>query len=139
MPNRTHQIECIVFRRNGDTFEYVLLKRAEERGGYWQPITGGVNPGEPDLAAVSREMQEEIAVVDPIRIVDLQYQFQFPLGDGRMMDEHVFCAELQPNAGITLSHEHTEYQWMTYEQALEMLKWQNNKNALEHCHGLIAG
>lgn len=140
MPSRTHQNECILFRRSADqSIHYLLLKRAEARGGFWQPITGGVEPGERDVPAVQREMREEIGVADPVQMTDLAYQFQFSTGDGkRVLDEHVFCAELKPDAEIVLSHEQTEYRWVTYQEALGMLKWENNKKALEHCHMVIS-
>ena len=31
---------------------------------------------------------------------------------------------------FTLSDEHTEFTWGSYELALEMLKWDSNRNAL---------
>ena len=40
------QVEGIVFRKNHNQTEFLLLKRLPTRGGFWQPVTGGVEEGE---------------------------------------------------------------------------------------------
>ena len=48
---QTHQAEAIVFCRYQDSFRYLILKRRPEDGGFWQPVTGGVEEGESVLEA----------------------------------------------------------------------------------------
>jgi len=49
------QVEAIIFRRNGNTIEYLLLKRLPDRNGFWQPVTGGLEEGETLVEALRRE------------------------------------------------------------------------------------
>lgn len=57
---RTTQIECIVFRKTKNVFEFLLLKRLPEKGGFWQPISGGVEKTDNSLInAAFRELKEE--------------------------------------------------------------------------------
>ena len=46
-----------------------------------------------------------------------------------VIPEYTFGVKPDSDA-ITLSKEHTEYRWVSFEDALAMLKWDSNKNAL---------
>ncbi|UCC34079.1 MAG: NUDIX domain-containing protein, partial [Candidatus Bathyarchaeota archaeon] len=50
------QIQAILFKRSGGEIQYLLLKRCPERGGFWQPVTGGLEEGENRLEALKREI-----------------------------------------------------------------------------------
>src|SRR5262245_55609701 len=56
-----HQIEVHLFRRRARRAEFLLLRRSPERAlaGVWQPVTGGIERGEPAYAAAAREVREE--------------------------------------------------------------------------------
>ena len=47
------------------------------------------------------------------------------------------------NVEITISHEHTEYQWLEFGSATKILKYDNNRNALweldERLHRMRGG
>ena len=46
-----------------------------------------------------------------------------------MIYEHCYGVEAS-NEDIKLSDEHTKFQWLTFEDAKRILKWDSNKNAL---------
>ena len=46
-----------------------------------------------------------------------------------VIPEHAFAVELK-SMDIVLSEEHIGYKWVTYEEALLLLKWDSNKTAL---------
>jgi len=56
------QTEAVIYRRNGDTIGYLLLKRLPERNGFWQPVTGGLEEGETRTEALYREIREETGI-----------------------------------------------------------------------------
>lgn len=84
---------CISVVVVGDGDRILLMRRTEERGGFWQPVTGRVEPGEAPGEAAQRELFEETglgAAVSP-----LGYEHAFALGDSRppeLMDETCFVA-----------------------------------------------
>ena len=45
------------------------------------------------------------------------------------MTERAFGVRLDDQI-IALSGEHTEYQWVTYEEAVKLLRWDSNRTAL---------
>ncbi|MFO1444112.1 NUDIX domain-containing protein [Bacillus sp. Bva_UNVM-123] len=41
---------------------FLLLKRSQKRGGFWQPVSGGVEKFEPPIQSVKREIFEETGI-----------------------------------------------------------------------------
>lgn len=130
--DRVSQINCIVFKPEGDSYKFLILKRAEDRGGFWQPITGGVHEGEDQISALKRELMEETGIIGYRQIINLKYSFTFSLphlclGD---LTENVYAVEVKPEIEIILSHEHTEYRWLTFEESLALIKYDSNKEGI---------
>ncbi|MCZ6615593.1 MAG: NUDIX domain-containing protein, partial [Chloroflexi bacterium] len=92
------------------------------------------------IQAARREVQEETgfapAVVEPI---DFVYSFPvdpvwrpFYARDVTEIIETVFTAQVE-DAEPRLSFEHDAWQWCQLDEALGMLKWPNNIEALQRC------
>ncbi len=102
----------------------------KKKGGFWQPITGGVEVGENFEEAAKRELGEELGIFDYLRIFDTGYSFEF-FDDNRQQFEKVYAVEINPETTIKLSEEHTDFKWATKEDCLNnYLKYQGNKTAL---------
>jgi lipoyl(octanoyl) transferase len=93
----------------------LLLKRAPERGGFWQPVTGRMDPGEAPIETARRELREETGA--DVAVTPLGYRHGFcydpvslgrPAGPVRGCVEEAFLARLPPGFEPTLSDEHTE-------------------------------
>jgi len=124
------QVEAIVFRRNGDHIEYLMLRRVPERNGFWQPVTGGLEEGETRIEALRREIFEEIRVKNLIRIIKNLYRFEF--FDPHPNQEYVYGVEISPRETIVLDgEEHCEYKWCRLQEALRLLHWKENKEAVK--------
>jgi dihydroneopterin triphosphate diphosphatase len=54
-------VQAFVFTTNPE-FNVLILKRVSERSGYWQPVCGGIEPGETPKEAAVREVFEETAI-----------------------------------------------------------------------------
>lgn len=123
------QIEAIIFRKNGRTTEYLLLKRTPERNGFWQPVTGGVEEGETRAEALRREIREETGVRSLLRVIDDLYYFEF--SDPNLSEEYVYGVEISCSEDVVLDREeHSDYRWCSYEDAQQLLTWKENKEAL---------
>ena len=127
--NKLKQIEVILYRVKNESLEYLLLKRTKERGGFWQPITGGVKEGEDVLESVRREITEETGVENIVNIINLNYKFNFNKGELSFV-EYTFGAEILPQNKIKISYEHDEYKWCDYKKAINLITWNGNKRAL---------
>jgi len=137
MLNRIAQVEVIVFKVVNDEILFLLLKRNATRGGFWQSVTGGVNPGEQLIEAVKRELWEETGISEFLRIVDNVYYFEFDTSEYGHLKEYVYGVEVSSNTEIKMSAEHAEMKWCNIAQALELLKYDTNKTAFKNLYDLI--
>jgi len=121
------QVQAILFKKTNGGIHYLLLKRISDTGGFWQPITGGIEKGETKTQALKREIQEETGIKDPTKIIKNVHYCEFwdyhkPEARHRLVKEHVFGVEINPSEKVTLSQEHTKHKWCNFEEALKKLK-----------------
>ncbi len=130
------QVEAIIFRRNSNRIEYLLLKRLPERNGFWQPVTGGVEEGETLTEALRREIREETGIENLVRVIEDIYYFEF--SDPNLNKEYVFGVEVSSTEVVVLDgEEHSEYRWCSIKGALQLLNWKENKEALEKLNTML--
>ena len=105
--------------------KYLLLRRSEDRdfaGGVWECCTGRVDQGEGFEDALHREVHEELGAT--ARIDFIVGTAHFYRGDERPENELLgiiyFCTIDNP-AGINIGAEHSEYRWVTPEEAYTLL------------------
>ena len=129
------QVLVIPFRSTTAAFEFAVLKRSD--GDYWQFVAGGGEEGETLMQAAERETAEEIGIAGDMLALDSLATVPkdcFAAADSwgedvYVIPEHCFAVHVL-DANIQLSSEHTEFQWVSYEQACSLLKWDSNRNAL---------
>ena len=136
----------LVFRQSGDLIETLLCARA--RPGYYgedAPLTWRLPKGTPEHGetveeTAQREVQEEtgvhVNVLAPI--TSIQYYF-VGHDDGVRYDKTVYFYLMEPRGGSTEDHD-TEFdvvEWCSYEQALELLEYDNERSVLEEARSLI--
>ena len=141
------QVQAILFRKIHGETQYLLMKRIPGRGGvqegFWQPVTGGLEEGETRIDALRREVHEETGIQNVIRIIPDVYYCEFqdfyrPEARQRLIKEHVFGVEVVSNEKITIGWEHSEYRWCRFTTAMKLLKWMENKEALEKLNKILS-
>ena len=125
------------FLSNGD-IEYAIFKRADSVVDFWQGIAGGGEEAETPLEAAKREAYEEggvspdssYIVLDSVATIPVEGVTGFLWGeDVLVIPEHCFGVEVKDQV-LRLSHEHLEFRWVGYDSAVNLLKYDSNKNAL---------
>ncbi|MFH1388106.1 MAG: NUDIX pyrophosphatase [Patescibacteria group bacterium] len=125
-----NQVEVFLFKKEGGATLFLMLKRNQQKGGFWQPITGNVKPHESFEQAALREMEEETSIKEYLEFVDTGYSFDF-FDDNRNQHEKIFGIHVSGVSKVVLSSEHTEFQWVSKEDALNRyLKYPGNKEGL---------
>jgi len=131
------QVQGILFRKINGEIQYLLLKRTLEREGFWQPVTGGLEEGETRVEALERELLEETGIKNLVRIIEDVYYFELPTILHEK--EYVYGVEVLPTEEIEIDNrEHSEYRWCSLQKALKLLKWKENKEALEKLHEILS-
>ena len=133
---RPVSVLVVVYARSGD----VLLLRRKQPADFWQSVTGSLEWDEAPIQAAQRELTEETGITDVSSLVDCQIQNQFSIlpawrsrfaPDIQSNTEHVFKLELPEICNIKLNpQEHTEYQWLTAEQAIAKASSVTNRDAI---------
>jgi len=139
------QVLVYCFRRTDDCIEYLLLRRMPKYGGFWQGITGAPEIGETLIEGAARELKEETQLL-PKSLDQVDFGYSFPVEDEwksayhpdvSSIDEYVFLAEIADSIDPILSFEHDSFKWERFDRAVGLLKWPDNKKALEICDRLL--
>ena len=121
--------------------DILLLHRADKRG-YWQSVTGSLEPQESPYEAAKREVFEETGInTDQNKIQDwnlnqeyeiyLHWRHRYPPNVSKNT-EHVFGLELPEKININISpREHLEYKWENIKEAKNKVFSWTNRRALE--------
>jgi lipoyl(octanoyl) transferase len=121
---RRHEV-AVVVRRPGP--EYLVLLRSPDRGGYWNLVAGGVEPGEEPSEAAARELAEETGLVAPVTSLGLDLSYEKPWG---RVELDAFVAEAPDAWEPTLDREHVEHRWCPEDDALELLAYPEPREAI---------
>ncbi len=121
------KIQSIVYNKNLGELKILLLKRSPEDGGFWQTVTGTLEINESIIDSRARELVEE-AGINNAKFSDEIYRFSWEK-KGYTVVEIVYAAETY-NQDVVLSHEHTDYIWLSIDDAIEKVEKQNTKNSL---------
>lgn len=121
------------FINDENDIEYAIFKRSDLN--CWQGIAGGVEEEESILEAAKRESFEEAKINGDFIKLDTKSSIPIKCFEGDFDDnlyivtEYSFGLKVE-NKEISLSSEHKEYNWLSYYEAMKLLKFDSNRTAL---------
>jgi len=148
---RPVQVLVYAVRWTDKGWRYLLLHRIPEREGFWQGVSGGVEWGEALADAARRELFEETGL-RPVKLRRIDCSYTFPVQEEwrqlyspsvspgvTEIVEHVFVAAVEGEEPVITPEEHDEWHWCTYKEALALLVWPENIEALKCCQRVLEG
>lgn len=96
---------------------------------------GMVDPGETELVAVVRELQEETGVVAaPVEFELVYTKTEFYSGESKSVTKFLYTLFLDNTPEVLMSWEHTSYQWVPLDVLLDSVELRAfYKEAVEYC------
>jgi len=127
----------VLFRNDSDKNEFLLLNYPQ---GHWDFVKGKIEQNETSHETALRETKEETGITN-IEFVDgfeesVEYDFRF-----KKVDIHkkvIFFLAKTNEKNIKLSHEHNDYLWLEYNDALKKTTFENAKNVLTKANEFLS-
>jgi 8-oxo-dGTP pyrophosphatase MutT (NUDIX family) len=119
------KVNCAIKNKN----KYLVVKRSQKDGGFWQTITGTVESKDNFLCqTIAREILEETGL--SVRFMEgVVHLFTWTKKNSGEVVELCYVCETWDNK-VKLSKEHTAFEWLTLSQAIKRVEKENNKEFL---------
>ncbi len=103
---------------------------------YWGFVKGEVEPGETEEETVYRETFEEVGISDLQIIPKFRetQQFYFKIKNEVIRKEAVYFLARTHTWIVKLSHEHLNFKWVMYEDAIKLMTVKGTKDLLKKAH-----
>jgi len=119
----------VLFQNFHGTNHFLLLNYPQ---GHWDFVKGKMERDETPHETARRETGEETGITD-IEFIDgfeesVEYEFRF--NDDLIQKKVIFFLAKTNTSKISLSHEHKNFVWLEYEDAMEKITFQNAEKIL---------
>ena len=127
----------VLFRNDSDKNEFLLLNYPQ---GHWDFVKGKIERNETSHETALRETKEETGITN-IEFVDgfeesVEYDFRFKKEN--IHKKVIFFLAKTNEKNIKLSHEHNDYLWLEYNDALKKTTFENAKNVLTKANEFLS-
>ena len=127
----------VLFRNASNKNEFLLLNYPQ---GHWDFVKGKVEEGETPHETALRETKEETGISD-IEFIggfeeSVEYDFRFKKEN--IHKKVIFFLAKTNEKNIKLSHEHNDYLWLEYNDALKKTTFENAKNVLTKANEFLS-
>jgi len=141
-------VGAVIFRREDDIIKYLLL---HYQSGHWDFPKGHIEEGESDTETLKREVAEETAITDLEILPGFKKQIRyFYQAKGEELEERkrdkrpmrimkrvaYYTAETKTEK-VKISFEHTGFEWLDYNKALERITYKNSKEVLKEAKNYL--
>ena len=127
----------VLFRNDSGKNEFLLLNYPQ---GHWDFVKGKIEQNETSHETALRETKEETGIPN-IEFIDgfeesIEYDFRFKNED--IHKKVIFFLAKTSEKKISLSHEHNDYLWLGYNDALKKTTFKNAKNVLSKANEFLS-
>ena len=129
-------IECIVFKNHTFDPKFLVLKRSDDakvHPGIWQIVTAKIDQGEKAYDTARREVEEETGLKPSELFVAPSVNHFYNYTDDSINFIPVFIAEVD-SLDVKISDEHSEFEWLSFDEAFGRIHWKNQKKMLDEAY-----
>ena len=126
-------IETHIFRESKNGIEFLLLKRSEDQlyPGVWQMVSGKIDGIENAYETALRELKEETNLTPLKMWVAPKVNSFYSSQTDSICLVPVFAVQVNKDSKVIISNEHSEYKWVTPNEAKRLLAWYGQRKAVD--------
>jgi len=127
------EVQAVIFDEGNSGKQVLILKTVDfsAKRYRWRLLKGGVNDGETETEAVKREIFEETGLKN-VKIIGKVHRYEFVFKSIKHTVSS-YLVKADSTAPIKLQKEEVaDCVWTTKEKALQMLHWNNERDAVRH-------
>ncbi len=126
----------ILYNKKYDERQFLLLKYP---GGHWDFVKGKMEQSEESKQTAIREAKEETGIID-IEFVDgfkEEVSYTFFVDKEEINKKVIFYLGETKSTEIIISHEHLDFVWLNFDDAVKRTTYRNAKKILTEANNLL--
>jgi dihydroneopterin triphosphate diphosphatase len=131
IPIRSRGVTAVILAGHGEAARVLVLQRNKNTSrGLWSLVMGRLEKGESAVDAIRRELIEETGIKPDALYTTGCVDTYFNAGANSIEMMPIFCAPFAEAPNVTLDHEHLAYRWLGFAEAIEILAYPGQRQAL---------
>ncbi|MGE7113533.1 NUDIX hydrolase [Lysinibacillus sp. NPDC047702] len=131
IPIRCTGIATVLLKKINNEYNVLLLKRASEAlRDVWCYIGGGIEKDESAWEAALREIKEETGITKVRLYTSNKFDQIYSPKKDYIYIAPVFVGFVEEQQEVTLNDEHSDYQWLSFNRAIETVTLPGNDEVL---------
>jgi dihydroneopterin triphosphate diphosphatase len=131
IPIRSRGVTAVILAGRGVAARVLVLQRNKNTSrGLWSLVMGRLEKGESAADAIRREIREETGIRPDALYTTGCVDTFFNAGANSIEMMPIFCAPFAEAPNVTLDHEHLAYRWLAFAEAVELLAYPGQRQAL---------
>lgn len=131
IPIRSRAAAAVVLAGRGEAARLLVLQRNKNTSrGLWSLIMGRIEKGETAADAIRREIHEEAGIAVEALYTSGCCDTFFNAGANSIEIMPIFVAPFAKQPAVTLDHEHLAYRWLGFAEAIDILAYPGQRQAL---------
>ena len=126
----------ILYNNDNDQIQFLVLKYP---GGHWDFVKGKMENSEEPKQTAIRETKEETGIID-VEFIDgfnEEISYTFYVKNKEINKKVIFYLGKTKSTEIVLSHEHLDFAWLNFKDAIERITYENAERVLIKANNLL--
>ena len=126
----------ILYNNDNDQIQFLVLKYP---GGHWDFVKGKMENSEEPKQTAIRETKEETGIID-VEFIDgfnEEISYTFYVKNKEINKKVIFYLGNTKSTEIIISHEHLDFAWLNFKDAIERITYENAERVLTKANNLL--
>ena len=126
----------ILYNNDNDQIQFLVLKYP---GGHWDFVKGKMENSEEPRQTAIRETKEETGIID-VEFIDgfnEEISYTFYVKNKEINKKVIFYLGKTKSTEIIISHEHLDFAWLNFKDAIERITYENAERVLIKANNLL--